>query len=248
MARLGPDDRPGFKTVESVEGYNRWATTYDHEANPLIRLEESITIELIESVQGQRVLDVGCGTGRYCVMLAKQEASVVGLDPSEGMLEQARRKADGMDHIELCNCTIEEMGFPGDHFDAVISALTLSHLPELEPILSEMVRVLKDGGWMIISDIHPYWAVSGHDYTEFFDENDQEYRIPQYAHLVEDYWRLLNKLGMRVEEIREPRIESWLVEEMPSLEGYQGIPLAMVLKAREGLSVGQQQLLFGIAP
>ena len=35
---------------------------------------------------------------------------------------------------------------------------------------------------MVISDIHPYWPVSGHDYTEFFDETGQEYRIPEYPH------------------------------------------------------------------
>lgn len=240
MARLGPDNRPGFRRVECVEGYSHWAATYDADTNPLIMLEETITLELIGPIQGQLVLDLGCGTGRYCLLLAERGASVVGLDPSRAMLERAREKASGVGHIELHNCTIEKAEFPDDHFDAVISALTLSHLPGLEPTLGEMVRVLKHGGWMIISDIHPYWAVSGHDYTEFFDQNGQEYRIPQYAHLVEDYWRLLSKLGMRVEEIREPRIDSWLVEKMPSLEGYQGIPLAMVLKARKALSLPQQ--------
>ncbi len=178
MAKLGPDDRPGYKNVEVIEGYNRWASIYDKQINPLILLEEKVTLELIGPVQGQRVLDLGCGTGRYCTLLAKRGASVVGLDPSEEMLKQAKQKVITFPHVELCYGTLEKMDFPGEQFDLVISALVLSHLSELESTLREVTRVLKRGGRMIISDIHPYWPISGHDYVEFFDETGQEYRIP----------------------------------------------------------------------
>jgi ubiquinone/menaquinone biosynthesis C-methylase UbiE len=234
MAKLGPDDRPGYKNVEVIEGYDRWAATYEHDTNPLIRLEESITLELIGPVPDQRVLDVGCGTGRYCVLLAERGASVVGLDPSAKMLEQARQKTSSYPQLELWRGTIEQMDLPDGSFDLVLSALALSHLPELEPTVSEMVRVLKGGGRLIISDIHPYWPVSGHNYVEFFGDSGQEFRIPEYPHLIEEYWQLLNKLGMQLEEIREPRIESWLIEEMPALAGYLGIPLALIIRARKG--------------
>ena len=157
----------------------------------------------------------------------------MGLDPSLGMLEQARRKVTPLQHFELRQGTMEKMGFPHEHFDLVLSALTLSHLPDLEPTLREAARVLKSGGRMIISDIHPYWPISGHDYTEFFDETGQEYRIPEYPHLFEEYWRLLSQFGMCLEDIREPKIDDWLIERFPSLEGYRGIPLAMVFKARK---------------
>ena len=56
MARLGPDDRPGYKSIDVIEGYNKWAATYDHQLNPLITLEESVTLELIGDVRGQQVL------------------------------------------------------------------------------------------------------------------------------------------------------------------------------------------------
>ena len=184
-----------------------------------------------KKVQDQRVLDLGCGTGRYCILLAERGASVVGLDPSEKMLEQIKTKATTLPNIELHHGTIEKTDFPNEHFDLVISALTLSHLPELEPTLGKSISVLKNGGRMIISDIHPYWPLSGHNYTEFFDETGQEYRIPEYPHLIEEYWSLFRKLGMRLEEIREPKIDSWLIDHLPSLEDYRGIPLAIILKA-----------------
>ena len=51
MAKLGPDKREGYKKVEIVEGYNIWAPTYDEERNPLIALEEAMTLDLIGDVR-----------------------------------------------------------------------------------------------------------------------------------------------------------------------------------------------------
>ena len=92
MSKLGADQRAGYKKIGVIEGYDKWASSYDEDPNPLVALEEPVTLELIGDVRGQRVLDLGCGTGRYCVLLARRGASVVGIDPSSAMLEQAKRK------------------------------------------------------------------------------------------------------------------------------------------------------------
>jgi len=230
MTRLGPDLRPGYKKLDIIGGYDKWAATYDRDPNPLIALEERVTLEFVGNIRGQRVLDLGCGTGRYCVLLAERGASVVGIDPSSEMLEHARRKYTPARQFELCHGTIEEVSLPSEHFDLVLSALTLGHIPELEPTFAAAVRLLKKGGRMVISDAHPYWPVSGHDYTEFFDQAGQEYRIPIYPHLFEEYWHLCRKFRLVVEDIREPVIDDWLIERFPSLEGRRGVPLAVVLK------------------
>jgi len=149
------------------------------------------------------------------------------------MLEQARRKVTPACPFDLYHGTLAEAGFPDEQFDLVVSALVVGHLPVLEPTLRECVRVLKPGGRMVISDLHPFWAVAGHDYVEFFDPAGQEYRIPEYAHLVEEYWQLFGQLGLQVEDILEPKVEGRLIEEFPSLREYQGVPLALILKARK---------------
>jgi ubiquinone/menaquinone biosynthesis C-methylase UbiE len=233
MARLGPDEREGYKRVEVVDGYDIWAPTYDGERNPLIALEENETLDLIGDVRNQRVLDVGCGTGRYCELLAKRGANVVGIDPSAKMLEYAKRKITPNCRFELRLGRVEDANFPSNHFNVVVSALTIGHIIELEPVIREVSHVIKSRGRLIVSDIHPYWSVSGHDYAEFFDGSGQEYRIPEYAHLFEEYWNLFRKFKFSVEDVKEPLIDDKLIERFPGLIKYKGMPLAFILKARK---------------
>jgi SAM-dependent methyltransferase len=233
MAKLGPSEREGYRKVEVVEGYDRWAPTYDKEHNPLISLEENITLDLIGDVGNQRVLDVGCGTGRYCELLAKRGAKAVGIDPSPRMLEYAKRKITPNCKFELQLGRIEDTSFPSCHFDVVVSALTVGHLLELEPVIREVSRIIKNRGRFIVSDMHPYWFVSGYDYVKFFDESGQEYRIPEYAHLLEEYWNLFRRFKFGVEDVKEPRIDDKLIEGFPNLVKYKGMPLALILKTRK---------------
>ena len=73
MSKLGPDQRPGYKRIGIIEGYDKWSERYDQESNPLIALEEPITLHLIGQVRGLQVLDLGCGTGRYCLPFVRGE-------------------------------------------------------------------------------------------------------------------------------------------------------------------------------
>lgn len=233
MAESRPDKKEGYKKVEVIEGYDVWAPTYDGERNPLIALEENITLNLIGDIRNQQVLDLGCGTGRYCELLAKRGAKVVGIDPSSKMLEYARRKITSSCRFEVRLGRIEDADFPTSCFDVVVSALTVGHILELEPVIREVSRIIKSRGRLIISDMHPYWFVSGYDYVKFFDANGQEYRIPEYAHLFDEYWNLFTKFKFTVEDVKEPRIDNILVESFPNLIKYKGMPLALIMKAKK---------------
>jgi hypothetical protein len=79
--------------------------------------------------------------------------------------------------------------------------------------------------------MHPYWFVSGFDYVQFADKNGQKYRIPEYAHLFEEYWSLFRKFRFSLENIRETRIDHKLLKSFPNLIRYKGMPLALILKA-----------------
>jgi len=233
MVKPKSNEEERYRKLGVVEGYDRWAPTYDREHNPLIAVEENITLDLIGNVRNQSVLDVGCGTGRYCELLAKKGAEVVGIDPSSRMLERAKRKITADCRFELRLGRIENSDFPDDNFNVIVCALTVGHIVELEPVMREVSRVIRSKGRLIISDMHPYWFVSGYDYVKFLDRKGQEYRISEYAHLFEEYWDLFRRFRFRFEDVREPTIDDKLIESFPGLKKYRGMPLALILKAEK---------------
>ena len=96
------------------------------------------------------VLDVACGTGDMCLLLAKQGCSVTGVDLSEEMLNIARKKTASA-NFQLGNA--EALPFPDATFDAVTCAFGVRNFVHLEQGLGEMLRVLKPGGRMAILEL-----------------------------------------------------------------------------------------------
>jgi ubiquinone/menaquinone biosynthesis C-methylase UbiE len=110
------------------------------------------------SVQpGQRVLDVGCGTGYFATLLAQAvgpEGSVVGIDPSPEMIRYASRRTGRAINCQFQVGAAEALEFPAEHFDVVVSSLVMHHLPEdLQVVaLQEIRRVLRPGGNVLVAE------------------------------------------------------------------------------------------------
>src|SRR5262245_41796591 len=105
-------------------GYDRWSAVYDHDGNPLLGLEERSVHTAVGDVRGLNVADLGCGTGRHSLWLAAAGATVTGVDFSEGMLAEARRKS-GANPIRF---VVHDLHLPlpfSAEFDLVVSGLVL---------------------------------------------------------------------------------------------------------------------------
>ncbi len=106
---------------------------------------------------GQRVLDVGCGTGYFARLLAQAVGpggQVVGIDPSPAMISYARSKAVDANTLRFQVGTAEALEFPAEQFDVVVSSLVMHHLPDDLRVaaLHEMWRVLRPGGTLLVAE------------------------------------------------------------------------------------------------
>jgi len=131
-----------------VSKYNRISAVYDLMEAPIeISLYRKWREEALSSLKG-KVLEVGVGTGRN-LKYYPEGSSVTGIDISEGMLEKAHEKARGMQNITLLPMDAENMEFPDNTFDYVVTTFVLCSVPDPVKALKEMRRVLKPSGELI---------------------------------------------------------------------------------------------------
>jgi ubiquinone/menaquinone biosynthesis C-methylase UbiE len=114
---------------------------------------------LLDIFAGERVLDVGCGSGAVTREIARRVGSTglaVGLDPSPALLAVARGLAheSGLGgHMEFHEGDALRLPFPDRSFDAAVCVTVLSHVPKGEAAIPELVRVLRSGGRLGVFDL-----------------------------------------------------------------------------------------------
>lgn len=102
-----------------------------------------------EIPEGARILELGCGTGSMWIgkdEVVRKCGKLILSDFSEGMIETAKEKLSSYDKIEYQVIDIQDIPYEDDSFDIVIANMMLYHVPDLQKGLSEVRRVLKEGG------------------------------------------------------------------------------------------------------
>lgn len=138
-----------------------WAPVYEVVFGWLLRRTHGAVVELAALSAGERVLDVGCGTGSLAVALKVSvgpTGSVHGIDASPEMIEVARRNASkAAEDVNFQVGLGEAIPFPNGTFDLVVSQLAIHHLPDdlKQSAFGEMYRVLKSDGRCLIVDFEP---------------------------------------------------------------------------------------------
>lgn len=136
-----------------LSGYAQWSEHYDGH-NPLIAVEEQVTIPILDRLvhADVRALDAGCGTGRNAALLAERGAEVIGFDQSAEMLAIAQAKVPS-GRFDLAE--FAALPYPDEHIDVIVSSLAVCHLPDPTIALGEFRRVIRPGGTVVVADPHP---------------------------------------------------------------------------------------------
>jgi SAM-dependent methyltransferase len=182
---------------------------------------------LLGGVAGLDVLDAGCGTGVHARYCASRGARVVGVDVSHKLLVEARRlAAEECLAVEFIEGDIENLGmFPGERFDAIVSSVVL--VLHLREVLAEFRRVLRPGGHVYLSDLHPMFNCGRGEVRDgrpclvvsgYFDRTlrtvpnpfagpsgDQGLTFSWQHRTLADYFEALAANGFVVEQFHEPQ-------------------------------------------
>lgn len=115
------------------------------------RLAVERLLERIGPLQGLRALDVGCGTGRWTRLLASRGTDATGVDRSEAMAREARRRSP---EVAFETADAAALPFPDDSFDLAVAVTVIQHLtPEDQRLaVRELVRVVRPGGHVLAVD------------------------------------------------------------------------------------------------
>jgi len=199
------------RELETKDVYQLWAAHYPPVAhNRLMEVEQAAVLSLLPPLAGLTALDAGCGTGRYMRALEMRRARrVFGIDNSSAMLARSRgRVALG----DLCGLPIAAASV-----DVVVSGLALNDIADLVGALSELALVLKPGGVLVYSTLHPRGAKEG--WTRTFEAEGRTWSLPAYWHSAEAHEHACANAGLAIEAQREPEIAG------------RG-PVALVIRAR----------------
>ena len=230
-----PDSRQEPVKLSVTDGYSRWARFYDTKWNTLIATEELYTLDMLDGLKGETALDVGAGTGRFTLKLARQGWKVTALDPNPGMLSIAKCAAACESlPIEFIHSPIEDgLPVPRDAYDLVVCALTLCHVPDLRDAIREFHRVLAPGGHLLITDVHPDFISAGMP-TQFV-EHDVTYHLPNEPHTRDDYQQAVADTGLSISTVLDVpgrEVPGGFVSEF-LVENFNNVNFALIVLARK---------------
>ncbi len=191
-----PIDGPEY---DITEGYRLWSETYDRHSR-LSTIEEPTMQRLLDSMPPSLILDAACGTGRYSVYLAERGHRVIGIDRSSEMLVKARRKRS---QAEFGEGDLTALPLESASVDVAVCALALVHLPDMSGAVAELARVVRPGGRIILSDVHPFLILLGWQ-AQFRTASGDVAFMRLHAHLPSDYCEAYTAAGLRIHAFYEP--------------------------------------------
>jgi SAM-dependent methyltransferase len=183
------------------DGYALWSETYDQPLR-LFPIEQPAMHALLDPLAPSRVLDAACGTGRYSGHLAARGHEVIGVDRSAAMLAKARAR---LPQSTFREGDLEALPLADASVDAVVCALALVHLQAVGKAVAELARVVRPGGRVIVSDVHPFLVLLGWQ-AQFQSASGGAGFMRLHPHLPSEYCAAFSVAGLHLRGCHEPRL------------------------------------------
>jgi SAM-dependent methyltransferase len=208
---------------------------------------------LLPGLRDKRLLDLGCGFGWHCRYAREQDArSVIGVDISEKML--ARAQATTNDRaIEYRRMAIEDIDFPGDRFDLVISSLALHYVERFDLVCRQVHQCLTSDGAFVFSVEHPmftalpvqdwcygpngerlHWPVDQYQQEGPRHTRRLEGDVVKYHRTIATYVNTLINSGFQIARVIEPEPPANMRQERPSTRDDGRRPMFLLVAALKG--------------
>jgi ubiquinone/menaquinone biosynthesis C-methylase UbiE len=165
--------------------FDRWSFWYDNLFPTVFyQVVHQRTLEFVQLPPQARVLDLGCGTGRFLNRLVSQypDALGIGLDASPLMLKKARQSIQVRPRLIFIEGRSDRLPFATSEFDAIFCSISFLHYPDPEAVFQEIHRVLKDTGIFHLADYLPGFVWSSWGKTgalsgglSFYNQTDRDY-------------------------------------------------------------------------
>ncbi len=190
---------------------------------------------------GLRVLDVGCGPGIMTTELAADAGEVVAFDLTPEMIQRARQrcKEAGLANVQFQLGQAEKLPFDNATFDVIVTRLTFHHFPDPSVAISEMARVIRPDGRIVIADL-----VSSEVPQEAELHNALEIlRDPSHVRMLphSEFRRLVESAGLNIKAedswIKKREFDEWI--QITNSPG-RAAPLYVVMRnlAEAGMKAG----------
>jgi SAM-dependent methyltransferase len=166
-------------------------------------------LSLLGDVNGRRVLDAACGPGLYAEELVRRGAEVIGLDQSPRMIELCRERV-GQGDFRVHDLADPISWLPDDSVDLVLFALAIEYVDDRVAALRELRRVLRPGGALVFSRLHPTgdWLRHGGSYFDLrvvHETWSTGWQVHFWVAPLEVTCEEIHQAGFLIERLLEPR-------------------------------------------
>ncbi len=205
---------------------------------------------LLPNLRGKKVLDLGCGFGWHCRYARAQQAqSVVGVDLSEKMIARARESTNDS-AIEYRQLAIEDIDFPAEEFDVVLSSLALHYIEHFGIVCRKVHHCLVPEGIFVLSVEHPvFTALAAQDWyygqhgerlhwpvDQYQDEGLRQARfldhdVVKYHRTVATYLNTLIDAGFTITKLLEPQPTQEMLGKHPEMWDETRRPMFLLISA-----------------